>query len=90
MLTALNQALGQKGSSLAAAYHDYAIAAKLMRTCGGGYVLPFCFEEASRVRGRGGLDRSSRTIGTVGGCASFRGGQLRAELGRPTDEGRTT
>ena len=46
-LTALDQALRNKGSSLAAAYHDYAIAAKPMLTCAAQIVLPFCFEEAS-------------------------------------------
>ncbi len=45
MLSALGAALVAKGSSLASAYHDYATAAKFNAPCGGGYVLPLCFEE---------------------------------------------
>ncbi len=45
LLGAMQLALARKGSSLAGAYHDYAIAAKFNGPCGGGYVLPYCFEE---------------------------------------------
>ena len=34
------------GLSLASGFHDYARAARFLKQCGGGYVLPFCFEEA--------------------------------------------
>ena len=44
-LTAMQGGLAKKGISLAAAYHDYAIAAKFNAPCGGGYALPYCFEE---------------------------------------------
>lgn len=44
-LEALDSALDAKGSSLAAAYHAYAIAVKFNRGCGAGYQLPHCLEE---------------------------------------------
>ena len=70
MLTALNQALVNKGSSLPAAYHDYAVAAKPMRSCGGGFVLPFCFEEAAGYVAAAGATEPHGTIGSIGGSAS--------------------
>lgn len=45
--TALNTALANKGHTLPGAFHDYAIAAKFMLTCGAPGVRPFCFEEAT-------------------------------------------
>ena len=70
-LTALNQALLNKGSSLPAAYHDYAIAARFMRTCTAQIVLPFCFEEASGyVAAVGAEPDSQQAIATVGDSAS--------------------
>ena len=47
MLTAMQQALQGKQRTLAETFHDYAVAAKHMRTCGGNYFLPYCFEEAA-------------------------------------------
>ncbi len=49
-LTAMQGALARKRISLASAYHDYAIAAKFVSTCGGGYALPLCFEEGGAYR----------------------------------------
>ncbi len=46
-LAALNTALANKGSSLADAYHAYAIAARFVKPCGGAYIYPYCFEEAA-------------------------------------------
>ena len=46
-LNAMNHGLQNKGSTLAGAYHDYAIAARFMKPCGGSYALPYCFEEAA-------------------------------------------
>ncbi|HVE91715.1 MAG TPA: hypothetical protein VNE62_05385 [Actinomycetota bacterium] len=46
-LTAMQKAMQNKGLSLGAAFHDYAIAVRFNRTCGGGYALPHCFEEAA-------------------------------------------
>jgi hypothetical protein len=66
MLSALNQALVNKGTTLADAYHAYAIAAKFNRTCGGGYVYPYCFEEAAGYLAKKGPTPIHRTIATVG------------------------
>ncbi|MEK6228905.1 MAG: hypothetical protein AABM31_06220 [Actinomycetota bacterium] len=66
MLTAMQQALAGKGRTLAETYHDYAIAAKLMRTCGGGYFLPYCFEEAGGyISAAGGVPASQGTLSTL-------------------------
>ncbi len=46
-LTALDQALQTAGTNLPDAYHAMAIAAHFLKPCGGGYLLPYCFEEAS-------------------------------------------
>jgi hypothetical protein len=67
MLTALNSALVSKGTTLPQAYHDYAIAVKFNRTCGGGYVLPYCFEEASGYVSAAGSTSVHGSISTVGG-----------------------
>lgn len=47
MLAALNTALSNKGTNLADAYHAYAIAAKFVKSCGGSYIYPYCYEEAN-------------------------------------------
>jgi hypothetical protein len=46
-LTALAKAMTDAGVPLATAYHDVAIAAVFMKTCGGGYALPHCFADAA-------------------------------------------
>jgi hypothetical protein len=70
MLSALNQALVNKGTTLADAYHAYAIATKFNRTCGGGYVYPYCFEEAAGYLAKKGPTPVHRTIATVGASVS--------------------
>jgi hypothetical protein len=67
MLAALNQALIAKGTTLADAYHAYAIAVKFNRTCGGGYVYPYCFEEAAGYLAKKGPTAIHETIASVGG-----------------------
>jgi hypothetical protein len=53
-LEALDRALREKGTTLAAAYSAYAVAVKFNRACGGGYSLPYCFEEGRQyVNGDG-------------------------------------
>jgi hypothetical protein len=44
-LAAMDSALQSSGTSLAAAYHAYAIAVKFNKACGGGYQRPHCLEE---------------------------------------------
>ncbi len=51
-LSALATALSRRGVPLATAFHDFAIAAAFMRACGGSYVLPHCFEEASGYKAK--------------------------------------
>ncbi len=69
-LEALHQALVNKGTSLADAYHAYAIAVKFLRPCGGGYVYPYCFEEASGYLAAAGTPAVQGTIASVGGSYS--------------------
>ena len=67
MLDALNVALTNKGRSLPETFHDYAIAAKLMRPCGGGYFRPYCFEEAAGYLAvTGGPPDSQGSINSAG------------------------
>ncbi len=44
-LDAMNRALQKRGTTLASAYHAYAIAVKFNARCGKGYPYPYCFEE---------------------------------------------
>lgn len=68
MLTSLNDALGSKGSSLPRAYHDYSIAAKYVRACGGGYALPLCFEEGADYQvATGGQPSAQGSVASIGG-----------------------
>jgi len=46
-LVAYNNALVTAGTTLADAFHAYAIAAKYSKACGGTYAAPYCFEEAA-------------------------------------------
>lgn len=65
-LSAISTALANKGTTLADAYHAYAIAVKFNKTCGGGYVYPYCFEEAAGYVGTAGPTSVHGTITTVG------------------------
>ncbi|MQB01032.1 MAG: hypothetical protein GEU78_12180 [Actinobacteria bacterium] len=72
-LDAMNHALTNRGTSLAAAYHAYAIAVKFSKTCGGSYVLPYCFEEGGGYVAEAGLPPiagNGGTIAAVGGSFS--------------------
>ncbi len=74
-LTAMQQAVAAQGTTtLAGSYHDYAVAAKMMRPCTGGYSLPYCFEEATGYRNAAGEPASHGSIGTIGG--SFASGSV--------------
>jgi hypothetical protein len=71
MLDALNQALVNKGTNLADAFHAYAITVKFNRTCGGGYVYPYCFKEGAAYVAAKGPTQVHGTIATVN--AAFTG-----------------
>jgi len=59
--------LAKKGISLASGYHDYAIAAKFVRSCGAGYALPLCFEEGDAYReSQGGEPSATGVVADIG------------------------
>ncbi len=66
-LDAMNVALQNKGTNLADAYHAYAIAVKFNKNCGGGYVYPYCFAEASNYVGAAGNTAVTGNINSVEG-----------------------
>src|SRR5574341_442225 len=53
-IAALNTTLGYRGTNLNDAFHAYAIAVKFNKTCGGGFVYPYCFEEGASYVGAAG------------------------------------
>lgn len=68
-LTAMQQAVASKGTTLGLAYHDYAVAARLSRSCGGGYVVPHCFEEGNAYVAAAGANSAHGAIASVPGSA---------------------
>jgi hypothetical protein len=69
-LSAMSTALGNSGTTLADAYHAYAIAVKFNKTCGGSYVYPYCFKEAAGYLSTGGATTVQGSIAAVGGSYS--------------------
>jgi uncharacterized repeat protein (TIGR01451 family) len=69
-LSAMSTALGNAGTALPDAYHAYAIAVKFLKTCGGGYAYPYCFEEAAGYVNAKGIPAVHGTISGVGGSHS--------------------
>ena len=65
-LTALNSALNNQGTTLADAFHDLAVAVKFNRSCGGGYVAPYCLEEGPNYVSFAGDTPLNGFINTVG------------------------
>lgn len=66
-LTALNTALTTRGTTLADAYHAYAVAVKFNKACGGGYVYPYCLEEGPAYVAKKGATAVHGSIGVIGG-----------------------
>ncbi len=66
MLTALNDALVKRGTTLAEAYHAYAIAVKFNKACGEGYTYPHCLEEGPAYVAAAGATPIHRQINEVG------------------------
>jgi hypothetical protein len=66
-LTALQTALANRGTTLADAYHAYAIAVKFNKGCSGGYVHPYCLEEGAGYVALKGATTVHGTIASVGG-----------------------
>ncbi len=65
-LSALNAALGNKGTSLADAYHAAAIALKFNKPCGGGVVSPYCLEEGAAYVALKGQPSVQGSIAAIG------------------------
>ena len=67
LLAPLQEALAAKGRTLPETFHDYAVAAKLMRPCGGVYFRPYCFEEATGYTSEGrGVPAAHGNIAAAG------------------------
>jgi len=67
---ALNTALTARGTTLADAFHAYAVAVKFNKACGGGYAYPYCFEEGPGYVSKRGATAVHATIASVGNSAS--------------------
>jgi hypothetical protein len=72
MLPALQQALANKGTNIADAYHAYAVAVRFNKACGGGYAYPYCLEEGPSYASTAGGPPFQGDLTTAG--ASFDGG----------------
>jgi Divergent InlB B-repeat domain len=69
-LDAITSALAARSTTLADAFHAYAIAVKFNKACGGGYVYPYCFEEGPGYVAKKGATTVNATVASVGGSAS--------------------
>ena len=67
---ALATALAARGTTLADAFHAYAVAVRFNRPCGGGYAYPYCFEEAAGYVSAAGATPVQASIGSVGASAT--------------------
>ncbi|MGI9081708.1 MAG: InlB B-repeat-containing protein [Thermoleophilaceae bacterium] len=65
-LTAMQAALAVRGTTLADAFHAYAVAVKLNKPCGAGYAYPYCFEEGPAYVATAGATAVHETIAAVG------------------------
>lgn len=61
-LDVLDARLTARGTSLPQAFHDYAVAARLVQPCGSALALPFCFEEAAGYRAAAGVPADHAAI----------------------------
>jgi hypothetical protein len=62
--------LTNEGITLADAYHDAAVAMGFLRTCGGGYTLPDCFEESAGYITNAGVPAVHKTISSTTGSVT--------------------
>ena len=67
---AIAAALGARATTLADAFHAYAVAVKFNRPCGGGYAFPYCLQEGPGYVSAEGPTLPDRTIASVGGSQS--------------------
>src|SRR5215217_2842373 len=68
---AIGAALDARGTTLADAFHAYAVAIKFNRPCGGSDVYPYCLEEGPGYESAAGSPPVDRTIASVGGSTTF-------------------
>lgn len=69
-LDALSTAFDKAGTTLADAYHNYAIAVKFNKACSvGGYVYPYCLEEGPDYVEEAGATSVHNSISAIGGSA---------------------
>jgi hypothetical protein len=69
-LDAMELALEARGTTLADAFHAYAIAVKFNRPCSGGYSYPYCLEEGPGYVSAAGPTVVDASVASVGGSAS--------------------
>ncbi len=67
---AIAAALSVRGTTLADAFHAYAVAAKFNRPCAGGYAYPYCFEEGAGYVSIAGATPVHATVASVGASAT--------------------
>jgi hypothetical protein len=67
MFSAMNAALENKGTTLADAYHDFAVAVKFNKSCSGGYTYPYCLEEGPGYVAAKGATSVHGSISSIGG-----------------------
>jgi hypothetical protein len=67
---AMASALEARGTTLADAFHAYAVAVKFNRACGAGYSYPYCFEEGPGYLSVAGATSVHASVGSVGGSAN--------------------
>jgi hypothetical protein len=91
-LNAMGLALQARGTTLADAFHAYAVAVKFNHGCGGGYVYPYCFEEAPGYLSAAGPTLEQTAIAGVGGgaTASVEDNYAIAWVGLPASTGEYT
>lgn len=75
-LAALNTALANRGTTLADAYHAYAIATRFTKACAGSYLLPHCLEESPGYLATVGLP----PYASSGGAIASRGGSFSGSI----------
>jgi hypothetical protein len=63
----MQTAMANRGTTLAQAFHEHAVAAKFMKGCSGGYASPYCFEEGPAYVAKKGLPAAHAAIPSVGG-----------------------
>jgi len=69
-LSALAAGLAQKSETLPNAFHAAAISIRFAKTCGGGYVYPYCLEEGAAYRSLVNTYPNDYAINTIGNSVS--------------------